>query len=128
MSPESAIAMLDRQLAQHGEDVLLERVTGTQGQITFSAPCRARLLVPREPQPVTEGAQQREQTYALSPSDINRAQWPGPAILPVPPGDRRIPKKGPDRLVVQDKTLAIENGVGIYVDGELVRVEVTVRG
>lgn len=127
MTPESAIAMLDRQLAAHGEDVVLQRVTGTTNQAVFSANCRARLLQPSPTTPLAAGLVQDNLRYILSPTDIDAAQWPGPAVLPAPSGDRRIPRKG-DRLIVQGIARTIQNATARIIDGTVVGVEIDFTG
>ncbi len=125
---EAAIADLDQALAEFGEDAQLQRATGTgANQVVFAVTCRVRR--------VRDDAQTKERgdyiaannaLFVISPSEIERRQWPGPQALPARPGDRRVPRNG-DRLVLRDEPWVIEMATPFYLAGALVRLEITCR-
>lgn len=123
--PESLIADLDAALAEAGEDVVLQRLTGTQ-QIPFSVTCRAvvRGYTPEE-LVAGSGIVQGDSKVILSPTEIERAQWPG--AQPQSTGDKRVPRVK-DVLIVQGKPRNVMAAMPFYVAGELVRIELQVRG
>jgi hypothetical protein len=126
MTPVAVIAMLDRQLAAHGEDVELQRLTGTQ-LIPFKATCRA-FVRGYSATELIGGITQSDSRVILSPTDIDAAGWPGPEV---PAGstttDIRVPRKN-DKAVIAGKTRNIEAAVGLYMAGVLVRIEMRVTG
>ena len=74
------------------------------------------------------GIVQGDSLVILSPSDIDRAQWPG-GQLPTTVGDQRIPSKNlADKIIRQGRTAAVQSANPVYVRGQLVRIEVQVRG
>lgn len=126
---EASRADLDNGLAEVGEDIRLQRLTTAPGgaQVSFECTCRAvvRGYTPAE---IVSGSGiiQQDVKVILSPSDIERAQWPG--ATPMPEGvDRRVPVRN-DRIIRQGRTYAVQAAQGIYVGGELVRIELQVRG
>ena len=129
MTPAAAISMLDRQLAAHGERVRLQRLTlGPAGiQVPFSVRCRA-FVRGFEPEELVGGIKQTDSKVILSPTEIMRKAWPGPAIGQQPPGqDRRIPVKD-DRVFIKGKPRNVDAATGIYLNGVLVRIEMRVIG
>jgi hypothetical protein len=68
MTPDHALAMLDRQIARHGETVTLRRA----GQADKAVRGIVRRLVPQD---LANAANERRSTVVLSPSDF--ADWPG---------------------------------------------------
>jgi hypothetical protein len=123
MTPEDAIAALDRQLAQNGETVVLQRLTGA-AQVGFSVDCRAFVRGYR-PSELAGNVAQGDSMAVISPTDIKRAGWPGG--FPLPGRDPLVPVKG-DKLVVAGRQRAIEAAAPIYLGGELVRIELQVKG
>lgn len=118
--------MLERQLAAHGQDVRLQRLTGTQ-QVFFEVTCRA-LVRGYEPRELIGGILQGDSKVILSPGEIEANGWPGPNSSATPTAqDRRIPRKD-DKVVIAGKTRNVEAGAPIYLAGELVRIELQVRG
>ena len=124
MTPAAAIAALDRALAAHGQDVTLRRTTGTQ-KIPFDVDCRAVVRGYR-PDEMIPGVTQGGSMAILSPSEIAAAQWPG-AQPQTGPQDVRVPKGG-DMLRIAGVFRQVEHSEPIYLDGELVRLNVWVKG
>lgn len=121
-----AIAALDAALAANGQDIRLVRLTGTQ-QIPYEVTCRA-VVRGYQPSELVGGISQQDSMVILSPTEIDRYGWPGPAPSPAAVGaDRRVPRKG-DRAVINGVPRAVEAGAGIYVGDELVRIELHVKG
>lgn len=126
MTPEESIAMLDRQLAAHGQDVTLRRLTGTQ-LIPFDVVCRA-FVRGYGPDELTGTIAQGDSLVILSPTEIEANDWPGPNSSATPDtSDRRVPRKG-DKVVIAGRVRNVEAPAPIYLGGELVRINLQVRG
>jgi hypothetical protein len=124
------IADLNMSLAEDGEWIEIRRLYGTQ-LIPVSVRCRA-FVRPITAEELISGITQDSSNIIMSPSEIMAAGWPGPwtpsAAEPVNPGiDRRVPRKN-DKAVVKGKPRNIEVPKPIYVDDELVRIELRVLG
>lgn len=124
------IADLDKTLETDGEWIEIRRLYGTQ-LIPVSVTCRAfvRTVTAEE---LIAGITQESSNIIMSPSEIIAAGWPGPwtpsAAEPVNPGtDRRVPRKG-DKAVIKNRVRNVEITKPIYVDDELVRIELRVLG
>ena len=128
MTPVAAIAMLNRQLATHGETIRLQRLIGTQ-QIPFEVTCRAFVRgVTLTPSEIVPGITQLQSDVIISPTEIDAQNWPGPASSAAAAlADRRIPIKG-DRVFMKGKPCNVEYAHGKYVGGDLVRIEMRVLG
>jgi hypothetical protein len=129
MTPETAIAMLRRRIAAHGQDIRLRRVTqGPSGaQIIYSVECRA-FVRGYHPDELVGGIIQGDSKVTLSATEIEAQGWPGPNSSTTPTNqDRRIPRKGDD-VVIEGKVRNIENAIPFYLNGQLVRIELNVRG
>lgn len=121
-----AIAALDDALDDVGQEIRLQRLTGTQ-LIPFEVECQA-LVRGYTPQELVGGITQQDSFVILSPSEITRKGWPGPNSSATPTNqDRRVPRKG-DKAVINGKTRNVEAAVGIYVADVLVRIEMRVLG
>ena len=68
------------------------------------------------------------ESVILSPTEIIRSGWPGPNSSATSTNqDRRVPRKG-DAVVIAGRKRAVEAAGGIYLGGELVRIEMRVLG
>jgi hypothetical protein len=123
MTPAAAIAALDSALAASGQDVTLRRTTGTQ-QVPFDVDCRA-MVRKYQPDELIGGITQGGSMVVLSPTEITAAQWPG--AQPQGAQDARVPKKG-DKLRVAGLFREVEHCEPIYLAGELVRLNLWVKG
>lgn len=123
MTPE--IAALDRALALTGEMVVLRRQYGVSPNVWVDVECLAfiRGYVPDQ---LVTGIYQTDMLAIISPTEIDRAKWPGGSGLSAT-DDARVPKIG-DKLVVRNRTRNVEAVGPIYVRGELVRIEMRVKG
>lgn len=126
MTPADAIAVLARQLREHGQDITLQRLsTGTTPQ-TVLASVMIRALV----RPVGKASElvgsmaQADVIATFAPSEIIAAGWASGAQGAA---DQRIPVKG-NRIVLQDRTRSIDTVRPIYLAGQLVRIEAIARG
>ena len=64
----------------------------------------------------------------MSPTQIDAAQWPGGYVVgPTTAGDQRVPKPGIDQVIVQGKTRSIAAAAPTYIDGTLVRLDLTIH-
>lgn len=122
----SALAKLDAALGKAGQDIRLQRLTGTQS-IPFEVTCRA-VVRGYAPEELINGITQQDSFVILSPTQIEAKGWPGPQISIDPSSvDRRIPRKG-DRVFINGKPRNVEAATGLYVDDTLVRIEMRVLG
>ena len=128
MSAEAALAIaeLDQALADVGQDIELHRLVGTQ-LIPIKVRCRAIVRRYRADE-LVGGITQNDDRVILSPTEIIRAGWPGPNSSATPTErDRRVPRKG-DKAVIAGVPRNIEVAMPVYVDNELVRIELQVLG
>ena len=123
-APSALIDLLDRSLAEYGQDVVLQRlVTDAAGvqTIAYEAnPCRAtvRAHAPQALDAMIESAS--SSSVVMSPTDLVRAGWPERDDgLPVPVKD--------DRLLIAGRPNNVETVSPIQVDGILVRIDLTCR-
>lgn len=125
MTPASAIDMLDRQLAEHGEDCILRRKEG-QPLVEKDVTVRASVRGLRGDE-IVGTATQAYSKAVISMTQILAAGWP--AGHTVTPGavDPRIPRAN-DFLVVKGKARQIMFADPVAVDGTVVRVNLTVAG
>lgn len=125
MSALSHISALDRGLAARGQDVILRRISGSGPSATsIDVACRAVVRGYR-PEELVGGIAQGDSQVILSPSEIRSSGWPDPGGLPS--GSASLPKKG-DKLIVQGRMRTIEAVAPIQVAGELVRIDLQIRG
>lgn len=113
MTPAEAIADLDAAVRDWGETITLRRVTGT-ALIALDVDVRAcvRGYAPAE---LVANIKQGDSKVIVSPTEMKRAQWTWP------------PRVG-DRAVIGGKVRAVEEANPITMGGELVRIELRVRG
>jgi hypothetical protein len=125
MTPARAIAALDRQLAQHGVDVTLQRLaTGSPQTVLGSVVCRAQMRAQGtgdQKVMLANTVAQQDMTLIMSPTQIVAAGWQsgGP--------DQMVPVKG-TRVLCPDRQRTVEAATPFYLNGVLVRLEVQVRG
>jgi hypothetical protein len=109
MTPSSAIALLDRQLAAHGRSVTLVRSGGVPANLT----CRA-IVRDFKPDEFVGTIQQGDRLAILSPTPLTPAGW-------------LEPKEG-DRLLHDGKWHRVQAPDRIAVNDVIVRVELHLRG
>lgn len=118
MTPWAAIAALDRHLAQHGQDVTLQRLaTDDAGVQTIANQAICRAVVGGGDAPQGLAAMPGEApntTLILSPSDLLAAGWPG------------LPAKD-DRVLIEGDAKNVETVNGRLIDNQLVRIELQAR-
>lgn len=126
------IAALDDVLAGYGEDVILRRVVGTGSNITnIDVKCRATVNAATVQQ-IVAGITATDLNIIMSPSEINKNQWPGGSIPLLPPFDvdQRVPRiNGPDKVLLRGaapRTVAFCDPK--FIGGELVRINLRVTG
>lgn len=122
------IRALDRSLARSGEDVILRRIVGTTAQVNIDCPARAHVRG-YEPSQLAGSIIQGDRQVIMSPTDIDRAQWPGgqPVTSPAPAADPRIPVNG-DRVIIQGQSTVVIAADPVVRGGVLVRINIQVRG
>ncbi|MDF2809321.1 MAG: hypothetical protein K0S56_352 [Microvirga sp.] len=119
MTPAAAIAALDKQLRRHGQDAVLRRSTWsgtTKNSVDVTVRITLRGYAPDE---LVGGITQGDSEVVMSPTQINAAGWPSGAPEP--------PKAG-DTLVSAGRARAVIAAEPIYLGGELVRIDLQVRG
>lgn len=113
MTPQQAIAKLDRAIAKNGQTVTLRRGTATAPAATATVKAHVRGFKPDE---LIGGIDQNDSKVVLSPSGL--AGWPGGA-----------PKKG-DWITTDPagSTRTIVAAEPIKMNDMLVRIELQVKG
>lgn len=131
------VAQLDLALAADGQDIELWRLQGA-GTNPAKVKVGCRAFVRRRANKELVGAiVQNDDWVIISPTEIDRAGWPGP-WTPSMPGvpaeatqnpnrDYRLPRKG-DKAVINGIDRAIEVVKPIYLDNALIRIELQVLG
>lgn len=125
MTPQQALDALDRMLTAYGAPAILRRITWAGSTSTSRDVAVQALVRGYEPHQLVGGIMQGDSSAVLSPTPIIAAGWPGTA----PPAgtDGRVPIIG-DKLVVAGRVRNIQAAVPLYVGGELVRIELQLRG
>lgn len=118
-------------LKEAGETIKLRRVVGAsvQSQQAVDVECLAKVSG-QSSDDLAGGVSQNELYCILSPSEINRAQWPGGMVVSATPGlDPRIPSKTRgDKAFVRGRWRAVRWATGEYPKGELVVIKMRVEG
>lgn len=135
MSDAAAIiAALDSGLAVAGEDIILRRIVGTApNQANIDVVCRARVDAATTQQ-IAAGISANELNVILSPTQINKAQWPGGQVPALPSFnvDQRVPRAGlTDKVILKtrgDAPRAVTFSDPKFIDGELVRINLRISG
>lgn len=122
MTPSRVVAILDRHLLLHGEDVLLGRLVGGVG---FQIGCRAFVRGVSAEQ-IVGTITQADIAITISPSQIVAAEWPQGDVA-VGIVDKRIPRIN-DFAIVQGKQRQVKNAKPIFVGGVWVRCDMVVAG
>jgi hypothetical protein len=111
MIPANAIASIDRLLAATGEDIVVRRITdGVNTDVGVRASVRAY-----SPEELVGGIIQGDSQVICSPTEMTAASWP-------------LPPRANDKTVIQGKVRNVTAATPIYMNGTLVRIEMTVRG
>lgn len=111
MTPQQAIAALDRSIAKYGQTVQLRRGTTTAPVATASVKAHVRGYKPDE---LVSGIMQNDSLVILSPTGLE--EWPG-----------GTPKK--DDFVTIDGRLRSILAVGLFkMRDQVVRIEMQVKG
>jgi hypothetical protein len=120
---------LNAALARSGEDIILTRTVRRSGSdVAVPVTCRAvvRALKAEE---VVGNFQMSDQIVILSPSQMFAASWPGQDD-DIPVGstvDHRIPRAN-DIVRARGRDMRVILPKSFFVNGELVRIELVVRG
>ena len=125
MTPADAIDMLDRHLAENGEDCTLRRKDGvplTDKDVTVRASVRGLRA-----EEIVGTATQAWSKVVISMTQILAAGWPAGHVLTPDAVDPRLPRTN-DFLVVKGKQRQIMFADPVAVDGTVVRVNLTVAG
>ena len=124
MGPQECIAGLDNALAEAGEEITLRRTVGT-GNNTVNIDAKVRALIRsyrlRDEQ-IAADLRVDDLLVTISPTDIERAQWPGGQMGNAAQGERSLPIKG-DRFISGGRVRRIDVVAPFRVDGVIVRIE-----
>lgn len=112
MTPAVAIASLDRQLAAHGEDVVLRRFTGIGQARTFTDATVRALVRDYRPDEIVGGIAQGDTEVALSPTGVLAGG---------------LPKRG-DQVVIDGGVRTVQGAPPLRISGTVVRINLQVRG
>ena len=128
MTPQQAITTLDRFLEANGETITLRRVVGSSTQTNVDVTVRAA-VGGYQPKELVGSILQGDSRVIMSSSEITAASWPvgSAGYSATYPGDQRVPLKN-DRVIVSNKTMMVIAANPISIHGELVRIELQVRG
>lgn len=122
------ITALDDALKRAGSDITLRRVTG-QAPTTANSDVTVRAAVRSfQPQELVGGISQTDSHVIISPTQIVAAGWPGDGETPsssIP--DPTLPRIN-DKLVIAGRVRNVKVVQPIYINGELVRIEMDVTG
>ncbi|PSJ55805.1 hypothetical protein [Pseudaminobacter soli (ex Li et al. 2025)] len=125
MTPAEAIAMLDGQLAEHGEDCILRRKEGSplvDKDVTVRALVRGLRA-----EDIVGTATQAWSKVVITMTQVMAGGWPSGHVLAPGAADPRIPRTN-DFLTVKGKQRQIMFADPISIDGTVVRVNLTVAG
>lgn len=125
MTPEAAIASLDKQLAEHGEDCTLRRKDGNplaDKDVTVRASVRGL-----RGDEIVGTATQAFSKAVISMTQILAVGWPAGHVVAPGAVDPRIPRPN-DFLIAKGKVRQIMFADPIAIDGVVVRVNLTVAG
>lgn len=120
MTPAQALADLNASLSRSGEDIKIFRASALAAT---GVTCRA-FVRGYQPDELIGGITQHDAKVILSPTQIIDTGWT--SARPVHE-DTRVPLKG-DRVVIAGRPRTIEAVGPIYMNGELVRIELRVTG
>jgi hypothetical protein len=109
VTPATAIGMLDRELARHGQTIVLSRAGGSPTDAT----CRG-FVRGFKPDEIIGSVQQLDSKVILSPTSLGAGNWP-------------IPVDG-DRVKVAGVWKRVMAATGVTLADTVVRVELQVRG
>lgn len=124
------ISDLDNALAEYGEDVTLIRFVGSGTAVTsIGVKCRASVRA-RSDETIVAGIVTKIFDVTISPTQINKAQWPGGTVPLLPPldVDQRVPRENVDKMIVKKSLRNIIFVDPIVVNDELVRINLRVSG
>lgn len=121
MSSADDIAQLDRDIARYGEDIVLRRPG-------IDLTVRAHVRTFRQEE-ITGGVMLGDLKVILSPTGLDASAWLAAASAGTPPfdPDRRVPRRN-EKAIVQGRLRNVENPMPFVIGGELVRIELVVRG
>lgn len=108
MTPAEAIAMLDAQLAENGEDIALRHLVG--GATVSTETVRA-FVRGYKPQDVVGDIQQGDGYIIISPTGL-----------------ASVPKQGDKAVIGGSKVRNVQSAEEVRLNGQLVRVNIQVRG
>ena len=127
MSPEFMIGKINDALAKAGEDITLRRIYGQAPRTNFvdvTVRASVRSFAPEE---LVGGINQTDSKVVISPTEIANSGWPGGEIASATVVNPSLPRIN-DTAVINGRKRTIQVVDPIYVQGDLVRIEMRVLG
>jgi hypothetical protein len=128
MTPEAAIAALDRALVVAGLDCTLRRIYGQAGSTQTNSDVTVRAIVRSfQPQELAAGIAQGNVKAILSPTEISQSGWPYSEAASATLPDPSMPRRN-DRLIADGRSYTVEAVNPISMGNKLVRIELGLLG
>ncbi|MBI1238261.1 MAG: hypothetical protein GC199_02855 [Alphaproteobacteria bacterium] len=126
------LAQLDRRLERRGEAIALRRRTQASSTTSFVDVTVPAIIQALTREQLIGGISQQNFFLIISPTHINRAQWPGgraPAAggSLITPTDPRIPVVN-DQVIFRGRVTGIQRVAPVFDSGECIRLELSVIG
>lgn len=121
------IADLDDDLYEDGQDAILRRIYGTApNTINVDVTVRAFVRAFR-PDELIGGIAQSDSNVIISPTQIAQHRWPGGELATPQNPTPSLPRPN-DKIIISGRTRSVTFVKPIYIDGDLVRINMTVSG
>jgi hypothetical protein len=124
VTPQETIDALDAALADAGTPARLVRPLA--GSTVFAIDCTITLRGYDQTEIVSGSAiSQQDRRFVLSPTPLVAGGWPGSG--PARASNPLVPRNG-DRIQANGASSTIQEASGVYLQGELVRIDGRTRG
>lgn len=121
------VEALDQALDETGEDVVLRRIYGLSPRTNYVDVTLRAVVRTYQPRELLGGINQTDNKVIISPTGIAKAGWPGGEAPSLTVADPALPRNT-DHIFIQGRSRTISVVQPIYVDNELVRIEIRVQG
>lgn len=128
------LAQLDRLLERRGEMIVLRRTVGSGGSTSYVQAHIPAIVRTMNVQQVIAGITATNYILIVSPTHINRQQWPGgktSVVLAgsiIDPLDVRIPVVNSDNILMRGRFQTATRVAPVFDAGECIRIEMNVVG
>lgn len=127
MTPEAAIAALDRGIEQSGQPIQLLRSVGAAPNAVVVAVDIVAMVRGYSATDLLGDVAQGDRVVTLSPTTLAATQWPGgraPDYMVEP----EVPLRTTDRVTIDGRTFNIQSATPFKIAGVLVKIKLNVRG